>query len=53
MLKDGIFYSPKYEGRQVIMAPPRIAIFTNIHPDRIDEERIDKTRLIIHTLTES
>ena len=27
MLKDGIFYSPKYEGRQVIMAPPRIAIF--------------------------
>jgi len=33
-VKDGLFYSPKYEGGMVVMNPPILIIFANFEPDR-------------------
>lgn len=49
-LKDGMFYSTKYEGKMVLMEPPHVLVFSNISPDDIDDESIDKNRLKIINL---
>ena len=49
-LKDGMFYATKYEGRRCLMNPPQVLVFSNIHPDTIDDEDIDKKRLKIINL---
>lgn len=46
-IKDGMFYSSKYEGRMILMKPPHLVIFTNLSPDTISESDIDKKRLQI------
>lgn len=33
-LKDGLFYSGKYEGGQILMPPIHLIVFANFHPDK-------------------
>lgn len=51
-LKDGMFYSTKYEGKMVLMKPPHVLVFSNISPEDIDDESIDKKRLKMINLDE-
>lgn len=44
-LKDGMFYSTKYEGKMILMEPPHIFVFTNILKDEVPITAIDKNRL--------
>lgn len=49
-LKAGLFYSTKYEGKDVIMNPPHVVVFSNKDPSSIGEEEIDNERFnIINT----
>ncbi len=32
-IKDGMFFSPKYESKQVLYDPPHVLIFANVPPD--------------------
>lgn len=44
-LKDGMFYSTKYEGKMILMDPPHIFVFTNILKEEVPITAIDKNRL--------
>ncbi len=40
-IKDGLFFSPKYESAMVLMNPPHVLVFANVPPDRtqLSEDR--------------
>jgi hypothetical protein len=46
-VKDGMFFSGKYESGMVLMAPPHMFIFANFPPD---ESKLSKDRWIIKNL---
>lgn len=48
-LKDGMWYSTKYEGKMILMDPPIVCIFSNQLPDG---DRIDINRIKLFNLSE-
>lgn len=47
-LKDGIFFSSKYESGQLVMNPPIVLVFANFPPDRfkLSEDRWDVHEIV-------
>lgn len=50
-IKNGLLYSPKYEGGQCVFNSPHIIIFSNFPPD-VNEETISADRLKIYEIVQ-